>query len=149
MPVEWTPDKLRAKSPKEIQILYTRASGLDDEAAFKLTEMILDNGLLVGTSGGLPFDHPDMLEIEAICGDPEAVSEALAASESGLPALAGMEYRLINSLGDRYGPNYTTNHAGRCIKEGMLDHGWMGTVQRPMPVGSIAKSATVFVKKGR
>jgi len=149
MPVEWTPEKLRTKSPKEIQTLYTRARSLDVDVARKLVTMILDNDLLVDAGGGLPFDHPDMLEIEAICAEPDAVAEAVAASGGGLPALAGMEYRLVRALGDRYGPNFTTNHAGRCIKEGMLDRGWNGTVQKPMPAGSVARSATVFVKKER
>jgi len=149
MPVEWTLERLRAKSSKEVQTLYTRARCLDDDDAHKLVALILDNDLLVDASGGLPFDHPDMLEIEVICAEPGAITEAVAASEAGRPALAGIEYRLVRALGDRYGPNYTTNHAGRCIKEGMLDRGWRGTVQRPMPAGSVAKSATVFGKKER
>jgi hypothetical protein len=149
MPVEWTLDKLRAKSPKDIQTLYSRARTLDDDVARKLVGMILDNDLLVDPNGGLPFDHPDMLEIEAICGEPAAIDEAVAASEAGLPALAGMEYRIVRALGGRYGPNHTTNHAGRCIRDGMVDRGWKITVQKPMPAGSIAKSATVYVKKER
>ncbi len=149
MPIEWTLDKLRAKSSNEIQTLYSRARTLDDDAARKLVGMIIDNDLLVDSNGGLPYDHPDMLEIEAICGEPAAIDEAVAASEAGLPALAGMEYRIVRILGDRYGPNHTTNHAGRCIRDGMLDRGWMTTAQKPMPTGSIAKSATVYMKKER
>ena len=120
---------------------------MDDDAARKLVSLILDNNLLVADNGGLPWDHPDMLEIQTICADTHAVNEAVAASETGLPALAGMEHRLVAGLADRYGPNFTTNYAGVCIKEGMLDRGWVGTVQKPMPNGSVAKSATVFVKR--
>lgn len=120
---------------------------MDDAAAKALVAMIIQNDLLVDHDGGLPFDHPDMLEIEDICSDPKSISEAVEASEKGLPALAGMEHRLVAAMGDRYGPNYTTNHAGRCIKEGMLASGWIGTNQRPMPNGSVAKSATVFVRR--
>lgn len=120
---------------------------MDDDVARNLVSLILDNDLLVADNGGLPFDHPDMLEIEEICAEADAINKAVAASEDGLPALAGMEHRLIAALGERYGPNFTTNHAGRCIKEGMLDRGWVGTVQKPMPMGSVAKSATVFIKR--
>jgi len=149
MPFEWTVEGLRSKSPREIQVLYTRVRSLEDAAARKLVAMILENDLLTEPDGGLPFDHPDMLEIEEVCSDPDAITEAVEASESGLPALAGMEYRLVAAMGQRNGQNYTTNHAGRCIKEGMLDRGWRGTTQKPMPSGSVAKSATVFVRKAR
>ena len=149
MPIQWTVEKLRTRSPEEIRTLYTRAIGMDDDAARAVAALILEHGLLADEKGGLPFDHPHMLAIEAICAEQKAITEAVASSEAGLPALAGMEYRLVRALGDHYGPNYTTNHAGRCIKEGMLERGWKGTVQKPMPAGSIAKSATVFVKKDR
>jgi hypothetical protein len=147
MPVDWTLEKLQSKTPQQIQMLYTRARVMEDDSARRLVSLILDNDLLAGDHGGLPWDHPDMLEIQDICDDPGAVDEAVAASEKGLPALAGMEHRLVAALAERYGPNFTTNHAGRCIKEGMLDRGWVGTVQKPMPDGSVAKSATVFVKR--
>ncbi len=149
MPQAWTIEKLRSKSHEEIRTLYTNARARNDDQARALAETILDSGLLVGSDGGLPFDHPDMLEIEEICGRPEAIDEAVEASEAGLPALAGMEYRLVRALGKRYGPNYTTNHAGRCIRDGMASRGWKTTVQRSMPEGSVAKTATVYVRKER
>jgi hypothetical protein len=149
MPVQWDIDKLRKKSGKEIQTLYSHARLRDDEPARQLVAMILDHDLLVEAGGGLPHDHPFMLEIEAVCGEPEAVAEAIAASEAGLPALAGMEYRIVQALGERYGTYNTTNHAGRCIGNAMLARGWKTTVQKPMPAGSVAKTATVYIRKER
>lgn len=149
MPKEWTIDDLRGKSAREIQNLYRNARDRDDDAAKKIQSMIVDNGLLVEENGGLPFDHPDMIEIEEICAEPAAIAEAVQAAEAGLPPLAGMEYRIVAAMGGRYGGHYTTNHAGRRIADAMLDRGWTQAGQKPMPPGSVAKSATVFARKGR
>lgn len=143
----WTVDELKALPSQKVLVLYRNARGLSDPAALALVDMIVENGLLIEPDGGLPWDHPIMLEIEEICGLQEAVSEAVAASEQGLPALAGMEHRIVASLGNKYGTNYTTNHAGRCIANAMIARGWKQSVQRSMPNGSVAKSATIFVRK--
>jgi hypothetical protein len=144
----WDLERLAAKSHKEIQSLYRNAKLREDDESKRVATLILSNGLLVEESGGLPFDHPTMLEIEEICALPEAIAEGLAAAEQGLPPLGGMEYRLVAALGTEYGGNYTTHHAGRCIGSAMLDRGWKQNGMKPMPKGSVAKSATVYLKKG-
>jgi hypothetical protein len=111
--------------------------------------MIVENGLLVETGGGLPHDHPLMQEIAEICAEPEAVREAEAAAEQGLSPLAGMEHRLVAALGPDYGTYYTVHHAGYCIATEMLARGWVKGSQKPMPKGHVAKSATTFHRKGR
>ena len=150
MPFEWTLEKLKTKSPSEIQSLYRRANNLNDDAARKLVELILDNDLLKDAAGGLPYDHPHMLEIEEICGEPESIEGALRAVDAGLPPLAGMERRIVARMGDRYGPSGTTNHAGRCIAVEMEAKGLLNTHrQMSMPAGSVAQSATIFERKAR
>ena len=150
MPFEWTFEKLKTKSPPEIQSLYRRANNLDDDAARKLVALILDNDLLKEAAGGLPHDHPHMLEIEEICGERESIDGALQAVDAGLPPLAGMEQRIVARMGDRYGPSGTTNHAGRCIAFEMEAKGLLNTHrQMSMPAGSIAQSATIFERKAR
>jgi hypothetical protein len=129
--------------------MYSRARQRDDAEAKALVALILESGLLVDEKGGLPHDHPVMIEIAEVCSDPSAIDEAVAASEAGLPALAGLEYRIVAALGSQYGPNFTTNYAGICVRDGMLARGWKVTVQKPMPDGSIAKTATVYVRKER
>ena len=147
MALAWTVERLKAKSAPAIQSLYRRAKGQDTNEAKALVAMIIENGLLVDEKGGLPFDHPIMLEIEAICQEDSAINEGLAAAEAGLPPLAGMEYRLVKALGENYGGHYTTHHAGRCIGTAMLDRGWKQAGMKPMPKGSVAKTATVYVRK--
>jgi hypothetical protein len=151
MPTLWTIEKLQAKSPQEIQSLYRNAKNpknADNENARALVDLILEHDLLRDEQGGLPFDHPIMLEIEEICAAPEAIQEALEAAEQGQPPLAGMEHRIVTALGDQYGGNYTTHHAGRCIGAAMLDRGWTQAGMKPMPKGCVAKTATVYVRKG-
>jgi hypothetical protein len=144
----WDLERIKAKSPREIQSLFRNAKVREDDESKLVVALILENGLLVEESGGLPFDHPTMLEIQEICALPEAIAEGLAAAEKGLPPLAGMEYRLVAALGSEYGGNYTTHHAGRCIGSAMLDRGWKQNGMKPMPKGSVAKSATVYKKSG-
>ena len=145
----WSLEKLKSKSANEILSLYRNASKRQDGESKFVVKLILENGLLADETGGLPFDHPIMLEIESICALPDAISEALKAAEVGLPPLSGMEYRLVKALGDEYGGHYTTHHAGRCIGSAMLDRGWMQASMKPMPKGSVAKTATVYKKKGQ
>lgn len=150
MATPWTLEKLKAKSPREIQALYRNAKdpkNAGNETAQALADLILEHDLLRDEQGGLPFDHPIMLEIEEICADPEAIEEALSAAEQGQPPLAGMEHRIVAALGDKYGGNYTTHHAGRCIGAAMLDRGWTQAGMKPMPQGSVAKTATIYVGK--
>lgn len=147
MPAEWTLDRLKSLSTEKRLSLYRNAKQSDDPAAQRIVALIVDNELPLDEDGGLPHDHPVMLEIAEICAQPEAVAEAVQAAEQGLPPLAGMEHRLVAALGAKYGTHYTTNHAGRCIADEMLALGWIRMTQKPMPDGSIAKSATTFRKK--
>ena len=146
----WTDAELQAYSPQQVQTLYRRARAMaSDPAAEALSAQIIRLDLLQEEGGGLPWDHPIMLEIKEICSQPEAVEEAVAAAETGLPPLAGMEHRIVAALGDKYGTHYTTHHAGRCIADEMLARGWVKSTQKPMPEGTVARSATTFVRKAR
>ena len=147
---EWSDDELRGYTNQQIQNLFRRAKELShDPDAEKLANQIVRLDLLKDDSGGLPFDHPIMVEIADICSLPEAVDEAVHAAEKGLPPLAGMEHRIVEALGDKYGTHYTTHHAGRCIADEMMARGWVKSTQKPMPEGTVARSATTFVKRDR
>jgi hypothetical protein len=140
-------------SPADILKLYRNAKSRydtsQDPTSKNVMDLILGNDLLRDPGGGLPHDHPLMVEIEAICAEPDAVNEAVAAAERGLPPLAGMEYRIVEALGANYGMHYTVHHAGYCIATQMLERGWEKGPQRPMPPGHVAKSATTFHRKAR
>lgn len=143
----WTLEELQKLPPEKLQSLYRNAKSMADPEAKKLVTLVDENDLYREADGGLPHDYPIMLEIEEICREPDSVREAIAAAEAGLPALAGMEHRLVAALGKNYGTHYTTHHAGRCIAEEMLGKGWKKAGQKPMPEGTVARSATTFVKE--
>ena len=147
----WEDDELRAYRTDQIVNLYRRArERAGDPAADALAEQIVKLDLLKDERGGLPHDHPDMLGIEEVCAEQESIEGALKAVDSGLPPLAGMEHRIVERLGDRYGPNGTTNHAGRCIALEMEAKGLRNTHRQiPMPTGSVAQTATMFERKER
>lgn len=145
---EWTLEAIKDLPSEKVQNLYRNARGRTEPEAKRLVALIEEHDLYRESDGGLPFDHPIMLEIEEICRGPEAVSEAIEAAENGLPALAGMEHRIVKALGDNYGIHYTTHHAGRCIADQMISKGWKKAGQKPMPEGTVARSATVFIKNG-
>jgi hypothetical protein len=73
----------------------------------------------------------------------------IAATESGLPALAGIEPEIVRELGDQYRSTFmATNKAGAIVGRLMQDLNIYERVgQRPMPKGSVASSATVWKKK--
>ena len=147
---QWDDDELRAYTADQVVNLYRAArKQAGDHHADVLAAQIVRLELLTDERGGLPHDHPDMLEIEEVCGEQESVEGALAAVDAGLPPLAGMEHRIVKRLGERYGPHGTTNHAGRRIAIEMEAKGLYNTHrQMPMPNGSVAQSATVFQRKG-
>lgn len=149
MAIDWNLDRLKAMTTEKRLALYRNAKDSNDPQAKLIVALIIENDLPLDEDGGLPWDHPVMLEIEEICRLPESVSEAIQAAEKGLPPLAGMEHRIVAALGSKYGMHYTTHHAGRCIAEEMLSAGWEKSTQKPMPPGYIAKSATTFIRKGR
>ena len=145
---EWTLEKLRALPTEKRLSLYRNAKGSDNPEAARLVSLIVENDLPLDDEGGLPFDHPIMVEIAEICAEKESIIGAVKAAEQGLPPLAGMEQRIVAALGEKYGTHYTTHHAGRCIADEMIALGWIKSTQKPMPDGFVAKSATTFVKKG-
>ena len=148
---QWSDEELLAYRSDQILNLYRRArERAGNPAADALADQITRLDLLMDERGGLPHDHPDMLEIERVCGEPESIAGALNAVDAGIPPLAGMEHRIVERLGDRYGPSGTTNHAGRCIALEIEAKGLHNThKQIPMPNGSVAQSATMFERKER
>jgi len=149
MAKQWSLEDLQKLPAAKVQIMYRNVRDNIDPEAKRIAALILDNDLLLDERGGLPFDHPTMLKIEEICSEPDAIAEAIEAADQGFPPLAGMEHRIVAALGTRYGKHYTTNHAGLCIARAFPENIWLKMAQKPMPDGSVAKTATVFVRRNQ
>ena len=157
MAVARTLESLSAMPAKKIATLYknarvilANAKSTDSqkaEAQF-IVDTVREHGLLKEAEGGLKWDNPIMEDIADLCLSAEALGLAVAVCEQGQPALSGMEHLLVAALGENYGGQYTTHHAGRKLAEGLEGKGWISSgKQKPMPDGSVAKTATVFVRR--
>ena len=143
MPRPITLERLQAMSLEERDRLYARAVALGTPEAKAVIALILDNDLLMRTGGGLPNHHPIILEIEEIIRSAQGRAAAKTAAD-GKPAMAGVDPLLQQALGSHYGSYDTTSWAGTFVADVMADHGYVQTAKRPMPEGSVAKTAAFF-----
>lgn len=140
-------EAIKAMTPTQRRSLYDNAKRIGTAEASAVVSMILDNDLLVTASGGLPRDHPIIQEIESVSRSDEARAAAKAASDAGLPALAGVDPLLRDALGSAYGSFDTTSWAGGFVAEEMESQGYRQTGKRAMPPGSVAKTAAFFERR--
>lgn len=122
-------------------MLYENAKKLRDKGGQVIIDMIDQNGLSM-SSGDMLSSDPDYLEIDRIIWSKEGRAAAIAATDQGLPALAGIEPQICASLGKRYRPqNSGTVNAGY-LTAGLMRHlGYIENGQGNMPDGSVAKTA--------
>jgi len=141
-----TLDQIRAMAPEQRFNLYQNAKrkGPNDAEASRIIALIVEHDLLVTHSGGLPNEHPVILEIETVVRSPEGRKAIRAAADRGLPALAGVDGMISERLGPRYGPFDTTSWAGTFVADEMRKLGYVHDGQKSLPPGSIAKRGAFF-----
>jgi hypothetical protein len=141
-----TLEQIRAMSPKQRFNLYqncTRA-GHNDEEAGRIIALMVEHDLLVTPSGGFPYEHPVIMEIEEVIRSAEGRKAIREAADRGLPALAGVDAMIGERLGPRYGLFDTTNWAGTFVADEMRKLGYVHDGQKSLPPGSTAKSGAFF-----
>ena len=141
-----TADDIQAMTPAQRRTLYDNAKKLKLPAAQALVDQILSAGLTTNR-GGLTRDHPIIQRLEDVCRSDEARAAAKQASDSGLPALAGVDPILVRELGDDYGSFDTTGWAGGFVAEEMESQGYRQTRKKQMPAGCVAKTAAFFERR--
>jgi hypothetical protein len=142
--MEWTKEKIEALAPEKREALFDNARAKGTAEAQRIVDLMLEHDLLVRASGGLPRDHPVIQEIEAIIHSDEGREAGKRASNEGLPAMAGVDRMLMKALGSNYGSHDTTSWAGTFMAEVMAEAGYVQTKKKPMPAGSVAKTAAFF-----
>jgi hypothetical protein len=147
--VEWTKEKIAALPPERRETLFDNARTKGTPEAQKIVRLMLEHDLLVRAGGGLPRDHPVIQEIETIIYSDEGRKAGKQASDQGLPAMAGVDRMLMEALGSSYGSHDTTSWAGTLMAEVMAEAGYVPTGRKPMPVGSVAKTAAFFEPRKR
>ena len=88
------------------------------------------------------MSDPAYLKMQDIVWSNEGRKAAVKATDKGLPALAGIEPRIVAELGERYHPHDGgTMNAGYIVGELMRHLGYIEDGQGKMPEGSVAKTA--------
>lgn len=142
--MEWTKERIEALSPERRETLFDNARHKGTPEAQQIIDLMLEHDLLVRAGGGLPREHPVIQEIEEIIYSDEGRHAGKQASDEGLPAMAGVDHMLTAALGSKYGSHDTTSWAGTLMAEVMADAGYVQTKKKPMPAGSVAKTAAFF-----
>ena len=145
--MEWTKETIEELSPQKREALFDNARAKGTPEAQRIIDLMLEHDLLVRAGGGLPRDHPTIQEIEEIIRSDEGRIAGKQASDEGLPAMAGVDPMLRSALGSRYGDHDTTSWAGTFMADVMADAGYVQTKKKPMPIGSVAKTAAFFEPK--
>lgn len=128
-------------TPEARANLYENARKRLAEGGQEIIDLIDASGLPL-RSGGMRLSDPVYLEMEEVIWSPTGRAAALAATEQGLPALAGVDPILQEALGSRYRPqDMGTVSAGSIIGELMRHLGFVAAGVAKMPAGCVAKTA--------
>ncbi len=141
-----TLDQIMAMDSTSRRALYNNATKLDSPESKQVALLILKHRLLATERGGLPHEDPVVMEMERLIGSSECREAMKTASDAGLPAMAGADPLLRQALGDDYGKFDTTSWAGTFAAAEMESLGYRQTRKKPMPEGSVAKTAAFFEK---
>lgn len=148
MPKQWTLGKIRAMSTHDRATLYKRAgerAHTPEGAALK--QLIEEAGLPYSDIKALTNDDPVTIAMWQVINSDEGKRLAVEATEQGLPALAHIDPLLQAKLGVDYGShNMATNRAGILVGDLMISLGYRLIGTKPMPTGSVAKTAAVWSK---
>lgn len=142
--MEWSKEKIEALPLERREALFDNARAKGTPEAQAIINLMIEYDLLVRAGGGLARDHPTIQVIEEIIRSNAGRKAGKEASDQGLPAMAGVDHMLSAALGSKYGPNDTTSWAGTLMAEVMAEAGYVQTKKKPMPEGSIAKTAAFF-----
>jgi hypothetical protein len=147
LPGGWTLERLKAKTPEERFTVWQNARRLGTPDALSLARYIETCGLDFAERGGMSLNDPRAVEMQEIIESPEGRAACLAATEKGLPAMAGVEPLIIAQMGSRYGAfNQMTNTAGALVGTLMMSLGYRLAGRGNMPQGAVAQTAATWRK---
>ncbi|HEY9080475.1 hypothetical protein [Magnetovibrio sp.] len=149
MAKDWTPERLKALTPRERARLYENAEKAGSPAAGALMQMILDLGLALDDGTCVGMDDPLVVEMHRIVFSDEAHAAAAKAVAQGIAPMAVIDPMIAGKLRDRYGKhNMTTHTAGGFVADLMREMGYHDTGRRvTLPDGCVARSAKLWDRK--
>lgn len=146
MAKHWTLDDLEAMSPHDRHTLFKNAVRLSHTPEGAALKAMIDEAGLPFSENAMPSsDDPLVLKMYDIVNSPEGRAAAVASTKNDLPALAGVDPLLSQTLGADYGPhNWGTVIAGSMVGELMQSLGYRKVGRKSMPPGSVAKTAATW-----
>lgn len=144
-----TPEKIAAMSLENRATLYANCmKTVDNEDAVFIVEMIVDSGLPYARKKEISHSDPEMRAIELIVNAPANEPAMLDAVAAGDPPLGVIEPLIVKKLGDLYrAENGGTIAAGYLVAKRLYALDYEKCPARPMPSGSVARTAATFRKK--
>ena len=143
----WTRGKLRARSQTERYGVWKRARALHSAEGNHLARAIELLGLPYAEPEPLGHADPLMAHMREVMASPAARSAALEATLDGLPAMAGIDTLLHETLGEDYRQNpaaVPTAHI--LVAELMAALGYVEAGRKELPKRHVARSG-VFWKR--
>jgi hypothetical protein len=144
----WTLATLRARSQTERHQIWRRARALHSAEGNHLARAIERLGLPYREPEPLAADSPLLAQMKAVFATPEARAAALEATLDGLPALAGLDLLLHQTLGEAYRQDpAATPTAEALTAELMTGLGYQEGPRKDLPARCVARSG-VFWRRG-
>jgi hypothetical protein len=143
----WTRGKLRERSQSERYAVWKRARGLHSAEGNHLARAIERLGLPYAEPEPLAADDTLAVRMAEVAASPEARSAALEATLDGLPAMAGVDTLMHETLGEAYRLNpAAVPTAEALVAELMGALGYVEAGRKELPSRHVARSG-VFWKR--
>ena len=144
----WTRTKLRERSQNERHSVWKRAKSLHSAEGNNLARAIELLGLPYAEPEPLAQSDPLAGRMAEIISSPAARSAALESTLDGLPALAGIDILLHESLGEPYRQNLAAVPTAEALTAELMSRlGYVEAGRKDLPSRCIARTG-VFWKRG-
>jgi hypothetical protein len=144
----WTRGKLRERSQNERHAVWKRARALHSAEGNHLARAIERLGLPYAEPEPLAADDPLALRMAEIAASPDARAAAIEATLDGLPAMAGIDALMHETLGEAYRLNPAAVPTAQALTaELMTSLGYVEAGRKDLPARHVARSGAYW-KRG-
>ncbi len=144
----WTRSKLRGRSQNERHAVWRRARALHSAEGNHLARAIELLGLPYAAPEPLGKEDPLSVRMAEIMASPAARSAALESTLDGLPALAGIDILLHESLGEAYRQNPAAVPTAEAMTTALMGRlGYVDAGRKELPARCVARTGA-FWKRG-
>jgi hypothetical protein len=144
----WTRTKLRERSQSERHAVWKRARALHSAEGNHLARAIERLGLPYAEPEPLSDHDALMIRMREVMASPAARSAAIEATLDGLPAMAGVDSLLHQTLGEDYRLDPAAAPSAQAlVAELMTGLGYVEAGRKDLPRRNVARSG-VFWKRG-